>query len=491
MSSPQQLPAPALEYAGGGEAPKNSLNHTERASHFDEHRERGQDSELLQLDDEDMSYFEGIVTECPELGSSLNNKPSTEILKSPNIPSIDSTLSKPRRASKRLLEQSGPQARATAELPEMKGQSEDKRAKPDDQSSLQRDTSTTTEDQSYGNHLATAQEIFSESPQLSTTQEEISLAPDSMKKTTIGSVEASEENGTSDSENVTHFKDLEDTSEEVIVEGRTSDEQGTNEVKRSRLLSRISDDTDMLKDFISRARAKKAARALDDIIPTYSFVSPRRSPRKVLGNLDRNFPSPTKSISLADRPGTPPGRVTVKPLDDEGDLDESTSNTATHRRSARTRVPALPTASTPGPCFIPVRRPDGTELVTLQKSEAQELAVVTRANTRRNKGKARMPKYMLATLIGTDGDEELVARRQEAKHGKSVDWDERLVYYHESKEADTDKSEKPKIRRLRGSGTTNGTPAPKRMMLYDDDEVDRKKRVKGTPRATPKKRAKV
>lgn len=233
--------------------------------------------------------------------------------------------------------------------------------------------------------------------------------------------------------------------------------------QKTRSGARFSDDTSMLKDFLNRAQARKAAQkpflsAPDAPIPQ---PSPRRSPRKTHGSQDGHAPSPQKSRNIANRPGTPPGKPKTEALDsDEGEV--LTAEHTSCRRSTRTRLPA-PSKAPPGaPSFIPVRRADGTDPVVLQKSQAQELAVTTRANTRRNKGQSKPPLLALQDLSKESADVASMAK-QRAEKGKSVAWAERLASYQDAKgEADEAEERRPKVRRLRGLGAVNGTPAAKR-----------------------------
>ncbi len=236
---------------------------------------------------------------------------------------------------------------------------------------------------------------------------------------------------------------------------------------RTRSGTRFSDDTTLLKDFLNRARAHKAAKAtptpseplntLDTAkpLPSPPRRSPRRSPRKALFELDRNSPSPTKSRDVPLRLGTPPGEVdkhvdSNNDGDDDDDADDDAAATPKEptscRRSARTRLPTPAAANKNqlgGPSFIPVVRRgmiEGAEPVMLKKSEAQELAGVTRANTRRNKGGARLPALRLKGLdVETSpGVKEMGAKgvkgAKKAKE-KTVEWDQQLVYYHSQEEA--------------------------------------------------------
>lgn len=234
--------------------------------------------------------------------------------------------------------------------------------------------------------------------------------------------------------------------------------------KTTRSGARFSDDTNLLKDFLNRAQARKLAK--DSKIPAHGplQVSPRRSPRKVLAEVDRNSPSPQKPKDLATRPGTPPGKQRLDAFAFD-DVDELTAEPTSCRRSNRTRLPTASKAALGAPSFIPVRRADGTDPVVLQKSIAQDLVVQTRANTRRNKGQSKPPKVALQTL--TAETTEMIANRTHARETcKSVGWDEKLVYYqgvHEVVEDEGKEEKRPKVRRLRGLGGSNGTPALKRV----------------------------
>ena len=229
--------------------------------------------------------------------------------------------------------------------------------------------------------------------------------------------------------------------------------------------ARFSDDTNLLKDFLNRAQARKLAK--DSKIPAHgpSKTPPRRSPRKVLAEVDSNSPSPQqRPKDLATRPGTPPGKQRMDAFAFD-DVDELTAEPTSCRRSNRTRLPTVSKAPPGAPSFIPVRRADGTDPVVLPKSIAQDLAVQTRANTRRNKGQSKPPSVALQTLTAETA--ELAANRVHARdHCKSVGWDEKLVYYYhgvqEEAEEEGKAEKRPKVRRLRGLGASNGTPAPKR-----------------------------
>ena len=251
--------------------------------------------------------------------------------------------------------------------------------------------------------------------------------------------------------------------------------------RKTRSGARFSDDTSLLKEFLNRAQAKKAAKppvllAPDPPVPQ---LSPRRSPRKALGPHEGVAQSPQKPRDISHRPGTPPG--TSKIDGDSDDLDEISAELASCRRSTRTRLPAPSKTPLGAPSFIPVRRADGTDPVVLQKSQAQELAIVTRANTRRNKGQSKPPLQALQDLQGETLEIATVAKAR-AEQAKRVGWAERLASYQDAKENTNEVDEtRPKVRRVRGLGAGNGTPGPKRATAVIGSS-------NGTP--APKRRAK-
>ncbi len=261
--------------------------------------------------------------------------------------------------------------------------------------------------------------------------------------------------------------------------------------RKTRSGARFSDDASMLQDFLNRSQARKAAKDL--VLPSelakVPQQSPRRSPRKALGPHSGRNRSPRKSRTssprdIAVRPCTPQGKPKLDITDLDDVEDEVANEPASCRRSTRTRLPP-PSKTPPGaPSFIPVRRADGADPVVLQKSQAQEVAIVTRANTRRNKGQSKAPLLALQDIAA--GSEEVVTsgkpRISKAK-GKGVAWAETLASYQDAQDAPEDvDDQRPKVRRMRGLGAMNGTPAAKRTTTVVSSS-------NGTP--APKRRGKV
>ena len=252
--------------------------------------------------------------------------------------------------------------------------------------------------------------------------------------------------------------------------------------RKTRSGARISDDTSMLKDFLNRAQAKKAAKCVPPLsaeVPKLQGSPTRRSPRKALEPHIGEAVSPHKSKKSTKGPSTPPRKAIVEDVDSSDDQETVTGPTS-FRRSTRTRLPA-PSKTPPGaPSFIPVRRGDGSDQVILQKSQAQEMAIVTRANTRRNKGQSKPPALALQDLP-PESPVKMTAKEQ-ADHAKTVAWAEKLASYQESKDAPEEpEDQRPKVRRLRGLGAVNGTPAKKSTATVPSSN--------GTP--APKRRSKT
>lgn len=276
-----------------------------------------------------------------------------------------------------------------------------------------------------------------------------------------------EEAVTDDRKPNTNGDDADIKETETEENSETTREQIEGPGRRTRSVTRFSDDTSMLKDFVNRVQARKAAK--DVQIPIYvaaPMTSLRRSPRKALAEVDKNSPSPQKPHDLANRPGTPPRDGKLGTIDPD-DLDDIAAEPTTCRRSTRTRLFAPPTTAAGAPSCIPVRRADGEGIVPLLKSQAQELAIITRANTKRNKGQSKPPKVMLETLAADAPEDAIDGPR--GREVAAVGWDETLVYFQDRSEWKEGQAEKrPKVRRMRKLGTTNGTPARKRLVAETD-----------------------
>lgn len=255
---------------------------------------------------------------------------------------------------------------------------------------------------------------------------------------------------------------------QIKENSETKQEQIDGPGRRTRSITRFSDDTNMLKDFVNRVQAKKASKDIQiPISKAAPMTSPRRSPRKALAEMDQNSPSPQRPKDLANRPGTPPGDRPLGTIDSD-DPDDIATEPTTCRRSTRTRFFAPATTAAGAPSLIPVRRADGEAIVQLHKSHAHELATITRANTKRNKGQSKPPKATLQTLPA-EASEDAIDAPGGRGEARAVGWDETLVYYQERSDLKEGKVEKRRnVRRMRNVGATNGTPARKKLVAETD-----------------------
>ncbi|KAF3051726.1 hypothetical protein E8E11_006053 [Didymella keratinophila] len=277
----------------------------------------------------------------------------------------------------------------------------------------------------------------------------------------------------------------------------------------------IDDDTAILKSFLSRAAASKAERSA--IITRRSSLENRRdsdvvrhalaSPRKALEEMDPNSPTKIDSESAFDIVETLVQQADVEeaasPALEQTESEESAEKAGRgSRRSSRAKKSRLPApallAQAPTTNKIAIRRADGSDPVVLKKTDAQELALITRNNTRKNKQGAfmvslRLLKLQAEAILSPPAD--LVAEEKPPVPGRrGIRWDETLAYYQEhadtiasqeaeaaslatpdelslpgpvatkkpkakaSAEKNTDKNSTPKVRRAKGLGTANGTP---------------------------------
>jgi hypothetical protein len=240
------------------------------------------------------------------------------------------------------------------------------------------------------------------------------------------------------------------------------------------------DDTALLKSFLSRAKAKKAADAASQ--SSQEGLSPLKVTRTALSEVHNNSSLLQKTDSV---PEKPPTKSSSPEMVANGELDEPPEPAG--RRSARGRIAARQKVVKDTSNSIPVRRADGPEHIILQKSESQELALTTRANTKRNKGEAKPPKQKMKDLVSaTADDKEMQLQRRRGL--KSVSWDDTPVYFGvESTTEDAKEAPQPPARHLRRLGAVNGTPAPKKMAaapVASPKKVTRE--VVGTP--APKRR---
>ncbi|KAJ5722160.1 hypothetical protein N7488_000195 [Penicillium malachiteum] len=219
---------------------------------------------------------------------------------------------------------------------------------------------------------------------------------------------------------------------------------------RSALRSSLDgSDTELLNDFLSRAKAKRDAKAAiinqqDNTTNSASSsedaaeIEPSTpQPRRALGAKNGNSPSPIKVIispkkTVQSQENEPQENKPSKEVLNE---EEVAAASPTCRRSTRAKAPQV---AAPAPNPIALRRAKGNEFIFLTRTDAQKLALLTKKNTRLNMGNSVLPKYVLESMAdewsdaASDTEPFQSKRRSHAK--KSVSWnDERLVEYEDER----------------------------------------------------------
>jgi len=209
---------------------------------------------------------------------------------------------------------------------------------------------------------------------------------------------------------------------------------------------RVSDDTALLQAFLNRAAENKSSRRLsaskqesltnrrDSDTVRQALASPAKP--EILGALDPNSPSPKKSLAVFEdlkltRSEEP---ATSSPSQNSGETENKVPTTRRSHRDKRRVERAAPLAHT----RISLR--GNTDPVVLKRSEAQELATMTRANTRKNKLGAIMPTLRLTKLIvekapieaSQDEEVEDTSAASLPLGVRRVRWDQTLAYYQEA-----------------------------------------------------------
>ncbi|KAJ6017406.1 hypothetical protein N7451_000785 [Penicillium sp. IBT 35674x] len=222
---------------------------------------------------------------------------------------------------------------------------------------------------------------------------------------------------------------------------------------RSALRSSLDgSDTELLNDFLSKAQAKRAAKAAlmdqeGDVTeksssaeesPEAEITTPRS--RRALEVLDKNSPSPVKpdvSVTKCDVPSgdeAPENAVTKVIME-----QEPAPGSPSCRRSTRVKVPTVNPANVRN--TIALRRAKGNEFIFLQRTEAQEVALATKKNTRLNRGGAVPPQIVLEAfaLLQSQGidptEDDCKGASYRSSTRKSVTWnDDQLVQYEDERQ---------------------------------------------------------
>jgi hypothetical protein len=230
---------------------------------------------------------------------------------------------------------------------------------------------------------------------------------------------------------------------------------------RSALRSSLDgEDADLLNNFLSRAKAKRAAKAAypEDAEAAEVSSSMEESPetecstprsRRALEDLNTNSPSPVKlqlSPSKFDVNFGTDGAEDQEDITHKEIIEEQAPSSPACRRSTRTKGSSAPVRNT-----ISLRRAKGTEFIFLQRTEAQQVALTTKRNTRLNKGKSVTPNVALEALSQQSSEEDAqtgndepesssrshkgASSRAMQKARKQVSWnEERMAEYEEYKE---------------------------------------------------------
>ncbi|KAJ5221755.1 uncharacterized protein N7469_010642 [Penicillium citrinum] len=268
------------------------------------------------------------------------------------------------------------------------------------------------------------------------------------------------------------------------VKALTQEQKG--KLVRSALRSSLDgEDAELLNNFLSRAKAKRAAKAQEpETDETGKSTTPEDSPdaecatpraRRALEDLDTNSPSPVKAqVSplkgeiIAD--DETPDVLAKKDPQDNVDDEQAPANNAC-RRSTRVKAPSAEAPSARNK--ISLRRAKGTEFVFLQRTEAQELALATKRNTRNNRGQSVMPKYALETLaLQTETPETTESTRPGRKPRKgpsgrqtrkNVSWnEERLAAYEDEEQAPELQDDEEEVGKKDVSGTSRARSGAKK-----------------------------
>lgn len=246
----------------------------------------------------------------------------------------------------------------------------------------------------------------------------------------------------------------------TAVHELTHEQEG--KLVRSALRSSLDgEDAELLNDFLSRAKAKRAAKAAltnsQAADEAENSLSPEESPedstprsRRVLEELNTNSPSPVKIQASPSKGESDPGEeVQEIPSKDIQD-DEPAPASPACRRSTRVKAPPADAPAVRN--TISLRRAKGTEFVFLQRTEAQELALATKRNTRKNRGNSVFPKYALQAMAEQGSENPIDKPEQLDYHGasnrrsaavpKHVSWkEERLVEYEDDESLTPDEPE--------------------------------------------------
>ena len=229
-----------------------------------------------------------------------------------------------------------------------------------------------------------------------------------------------------------------------------------------------ADDTKYLHAFLDRAKASKAQQTILNpavdvpLLVETATTSPQRTPLKSRSKSGKPQRSPQKFEAREQTTSSITSEEQASPL----------------RKSTRTRLRFQPNHNHINPSSIPLRRSNGTEFVFLQHTDAQQIAMTTRSNTRKNKGEALIPKKKIELLSSQIQSSPMKVTNRGSK-SKQVSWVEGLFQGESDVAGDTAsevqqewvETTKP-ARRSQRSKSGNGTPAPKKYIMEAGSMVE-------------------
>lgn len=275
-------------------------------------------------------------------------------------------------------------------------------------------------------------------------------------------------------------------------------------------------DTDLLRNFLTRVKAGKAAKASTSVpkrkrslphspiqlpLGTAPAVSSPSSPKVNDDNekdeLDLSLPQSSPNKRRKTKQTTP---------DEDNTL---TLQPRTTRRSGRTRLP-VKSAPLIAPSFIPLRRQGGDNTVKLQRNVEKELATLTKFNTNNNKAGALLPPIFLSRIavekedpaakhkaLQEKFDEKAVAKCKNKK-GRNVVWAEELAVFQTLKSDVETQQESilPQLKEEREKKVVEKKPAPieseqqKAVKVGVRSKISLGMAMNGTPGPKPKRQLK-
>ncbi|KIW16411.1 hypothetical protein PV08_06463 [Exophiala spinifera] len=212
-------------------------------------------------------------------------------------------------------------------------------------------------------------------------------------------------------------------------------------------LSTDHDDTAFLHDFLSRARAQKAAKQQEAMSQDQAAIPMDIANANATGSNDiisSNVPT-TSHVGNAQEPVPTTSNTWDETPVLRADQDTEPS-VVSPRRSSRltTRLPRPQKPITTVPSNIALKRLNGTEFIATQR-ETQSLAMTTRANTKRNKADAVNVQLKLIQLAAEQKAQAGQVRplhfpkkdgaeRKKRKNTKVVSWDNTIARFEDGEE---------------------------------------------------------